>query len=143
MITVRSDLFNISGLDALAHGCNCIGVMGAGIAKEFSKRYPDMYLEYQEVCRKAEFTPGSVFTWPGTPTIFNLGTQFYPGSNASIEWVEQAVSKMVNQAIELNFKTIGMPMIGCGIGGLLWADVGPVIQKIFKPTNIVPVVAYI
>jgi O-acetyl-ADP-ribose deacetylase (regulator of RNase III) len=73
---VKGDLFQTRDLDALAHGCNCAGAMGKGIAVEFRKRFPEMYAEYKARCARRSFALGDVFAWrQGDITIFNLGTQ--------------------------------------------------------------------
>ena len=77
---VAGDLFaNEHQAQALAHGCNCQGVMGAGIALGFRERYPAMYSEYRRRCQAAprQFNPGEVFLWKDAalPWVFNLATQ--------------------------------------------------------------------
>jgi O-acetyl-ADP-ribose deacetylase (regulator of RNase III) len=75
-VFVKGDLFRQEGLRALAHGCNCAGAMGKGIAVEFRSRFPKMYAEYKQRCADGAFTPGEVFTWTEQGlTVFNLGTQ--------------------------------------------------------------------
>ena len=122
MITYRQgDLF-ASGLTALAHGCNCRGVMGAGIARSFRDRYPDMYTDYRELCDQRAYRPGDVFTWmdPGTrQVVFNLATQRLTGPDAQPWAITAAVAQMIKIAhYDRGIGEIGMPMIGCGIGGL-------------------------
>jgi O-acetyl-ADP-ribose deacetylase (regulator of RNase III) len=58
-------LTNGVGAQALAHGCNCRGSMGAGIAAGFRERYPEMYEEYRRRCKATprEFNPGDVFLY--------------------------------------------------------------------------------
>ena len=73
---VAGDLFSQANLDALAHGCNCAGAMGKGIAVEFRKRFPKMYAEYKKRCRDETFSLGDIFCWHDEAvTVFNLGTQ--------------------------------------------------------------------
>src|SRR5438105_4012234 len=97
---VSGDLFqNRFKAQALGHGCNCQGSMGAGIAKGFKERYPEMFEEYRRLC-KAEprlFNLGDVFLWreAGKPAVFNLGTQeHYWRCRASYEAIEEALDKM-------------------------------------------------
>ena len=95
---VSGDLFvNSVHAQALAHGCNCKGSMGAGIAVGFRERYPEMYEEYRRRCKAVprEFNPGDVFLWKAEkqPWVFNLATQEdYWRSRASYEAVEQALA---------------------------------------------------
>jgi O-acetyl-ADP-ribose deacetylase (regulator of RNase III) len=75
---ITGDLFaNRFKAQALAHGCNCQGSMGAGIATGFRGRYPDMFVEYRRRCKAEprEFNLGDAFLWksPDKPWVFNLG----------------------------------------------------------------------
>jgi hypothetical protein len=77
---VAGDLFaNRFGAWALAHGCNCQGSMGAGIATGFRDRYPAMYAEYRRRCKAQphQFNLGDAFLWKADdqPWVFNLATQ--------------------------------------------------------------------
>src|SRR5438105_2246018 len=101
---VSGDLFaNRFQARALAHGCNCQGSMGAGIATGFRDRYPAMYAEYRRRC-KAEpraFNLGDAWLWKaaGQPWVFNLGTQEGVWrARASYEAIEIALTSMRRQA---------------------------------------------
>lgn len=123
MISFREgDLFE-SGLPAIAHGVNCRGVMGAGIATQFKARYPDMFESYRRRCLKGHMMPGDIMAWQhGQGIVFNLATQDKPGADAQPWMITAAVGHMVAEAHyfhrKYNITEIGMPMIGCGIGGL-------------------------
>ena len=89
---VTGDLF-AADLPALAHGCNCKGSMGAGIAREFRRRYPAMYQAYRARCAEGAFQLGDVMMWQeGEKTIFNLATQQRSGPPADLEAIERALS---------------------------------------------------
>jgi len=124
VITYRDgDLFT-SGLPAIAHGVNCRGVMGAGIAAQFRQRWPDMYEAYRRYCASGLLAPGDVFSWwPPQGIIFNLATQPGPGANAQPWMIAAAAGRMIQVAHDVfGITDIGLPMIGCGIGGLLPGD---------------------
>jgi O-acetyl-ADP-ribose deacetylase (regulator of RNase III) len=126
----KGDLF-ASGLRAIAHGVNCQGVMGAGIAAGFRARWPDMYDAYRAACKAGALQPGDTMRWdvPGL-TIWNLATQRNPGRGASTAAIRAAMDRMVGQAQGLAIRQIGIPKIGCGIGGLDWQqDVRPVLAR--------------
>ena len=121
---VKGDLFRYPGLDGLAHGCNCAGAMGKGIAVEFRRRYPRMYEEYRKRCREGSFLLGSVFPWAeGGKTIYNLGTQATWTTRAELPAIIQSLRKMVRLAQEDGVRRIGLPRIGAGLGGLDWEAV--------------------
>lgn len=119
---LKGDLFE-SGLPAIGHGCNTKGSMGAGIAKEFRRRWPAMYEEYRRRCLAGTFGLGDVFVWETMPVIFNLGTQPRPRPSATLEAIETAVSSMLEIAERRSIPAVGLPWIGAGLGGLNWADV--------------------
>jgi O-acetyl-ADP-ribose deacetylase (regulator of RNase III) len=121
----EGDLFGC-GIRALAHGVNCKGVMGAGIAVEFRRRWPQMFESYRRRCLKhSGMIPGDVMPWKdddGT-VIFNLATQDRPGADAHPWMIAAAVGRMVTEAHhDLGLTEVAMPLIGCGIGGLTPAD---------------------
>lgn len=132
MIThVVGDLFEVPDLDAVAHGVNCAGVMGAGIALEFRRRWPAMFDAYKAECRAGNLRLGDVFSWPVDGRwIYNLATQLRPGPGASIWAIESALRNMLFRAQNVGVRRVGMPRIGCGLGGLAWRDVRCVIEAV-------------
>lgn len=135
---IKGDLFEAPE-PAIAHGCNTRGKMGAGIAKVFRNKYPEMYRHYVGLCAERLFSVGSVLTWHAPDqVVFNLGTQVYPGADATVFAVDLALGNMADVALNLGFESVGMPLIGCGIGGLKWDDVGAIVRDInltYKPKN--------
>jgi len=130
---------------ALAHGCNCAGAMGKGIAVEFKRRWPDMYERYRDLCHNGEFNPGDVFTWTGPDkVIFNLGTQRTWRTKATLEFLRASVARMIDDARQHDIAAIAMPRIAAGLGGLGWDDVRDALVEIapddieivvYSPTN--------
>lgn len=134
------DLFQAAegDADALAHGCNCAGAMGRGIAVEFKRRWPEMYEEYRRQCKDGRFNLGGVLPW-GTPeglVVYNLGTQAHWRTRAQLTAVGSAVSAMLDHATANGIRRIAMPRIAAGLGGLDWADVEQVINDALKGTDI-------
>lgn len=134
---VSGDLFtNAYRVQAFAHGCNCAGAMGAGIAVGFRARYPAMYEEYRRRCKATprEFNPGDVFLWKDAdqPWVFNLATQEnYWRSRATYAAVEQALAKMRVLADAEGVRSIAMPCIGVGYGDLSWRRVREIVERVF------------
>ena len=96
--------------------------MGAGIAKGFRERYPDMYDEYRKRCKAKprRFNMGDAWLWKeeGHPWVFNLGTQEgYWRARASYEAIETALKNMRKRAVEEKIASIAIPRIGAGYGG--------------------------
>jgi O-acetyl-ADP-ribose deacetylase (regulator of RNase III) len=158
---VAGDLFaNEYQARALAHGCNCQGTMGAGIAVGFRERYPAMYAAYRQRCQASprQFNPGDVFLWKADnqPWVFNLATQEdywrsraygggrlrEPGSRtlapvgrsrapATYDAIERCLNAMRARADAEGIASIAMPRIGAGYGGLSWPKVRAIIERAF------------
>jgi len=134
---LSGDLFaNRVRAQAFAHGCNCAGSMGAGIAKGFRQRYPEMYEEYRQRCKAQprQFNLGDAWLWhaENLPWVFNLGTQEkYWHARASYEAIEAALISMKQQADDANLASIALPRIGAGLGGLSWRKVREIIDRVF------------
>lgn len=134
------DLFaNEHNAQAFAHGVNCVGVMGAGIAKEFRRRYPMMYEYYREPRILTWIEPGDCLAWnqddnctPLQPVaiVFNLATQYRTGPHARYDWLEESLDQMLVKATDIGVTSIAMPAIGCGIGGLEWKRVCSVVGDV-------------
>lgn len=123
MIYETGSLFDTDCV-AIAQGCNARGVMGAGIAKAFKDKWPDMYEEYRDLCNETGLDGGEMHVWEDEDiTIFNLITQDYPGRNAKISYVRYSAYAAAVHAMESGIDYIAIPRIGCGIGGLEWPDV--------------------
>ncbi len=138
------DLFAATDLDAYAHGVNCAGAMGKGIAVEFKRRWPEMYWSYRSLCNHGELSPGQSFTWWDrlslTPCVFNLATQKHWRTKAVLRDVASAVDDMIREATHLQRKRIGMPRIATGLGGLPWPDVREVLERAVVGSDVTLVV---
>jgi O-acetyl-ADP-ribose deacetylase (regulator of RNase III) len=112
------DLFAQDDVDAIGHGVNCRGVMGAGIALPFRRLEPVMYVQYAMRCKTGMLWPGEIFTWFGADkVIFNIASQAMPGPDARLDWLSDGLRKVSELAIA-NDWTVALPWIGAGIGGL-------------------------
>jgi O-acetyl-ADP-ribose deacetylase (regulator of RNase III) len=124
VLFVKGDLFTYPGLTAYAHGCNCAGAMGKGIALDFKNRFPKMYEEYKVRCKNGTFKLGNIFVYSLPPfTVFNLGTQKDWRTKAELSAIIESLSLMLNFADKNGITQIGLPKIGAGLGGLAWEEV--------------------
>ena len=127
------NIFKLEGITSYAHGCNCAGAMGKGIAVQFKNMYPDMYKQYKILCKQGDFVLGDVFEYQyGNGYIFNLGTQKTWRTKAELNAVEKSLNNMLNMASELEVTKIALPKIAAGLGGLNWEDVKTTIDNVAK-----------
>lgn len=120
----QGDLFT-SDAPIIGHGVNCAGVMGKGIAVGFKYTYPDMYRRYKKMCEEGKLNPGEVWLYKDPNEdrhIANIASQDKPGPNARYEWTMKGLDTLVGFCERYEIDRIAIPQIGCGIGGLKWAD---------------------
>ncbi len=127
----QGDIFAIENVYSYAHGCNCAGAMGKGIAVQFRDKFPTMYAEYKAMCKNGHYRPGDVFDYNyGRGHVYNLATQISWRTKAEIGFIRTAVERMFELAIADGVTAIAMPAIGAGLGGLKWDDVKAVLTEI-------------
>jgi O-acetyl-ADP-ribose deacetylase (regulator of RNase III) len=126
---LRGDLF-LSRAQTLAHGVNCRGRMGAGIAVEFRRRAPEMFQEYRRRCHHQLLRPGDLFLWTSTtPWILNMATQ--AASGGAVEgYLEQCLRRLAAEYDDLGITSLAMPRIAAGLGGLPWETVRYWLQQL-------------
>jgi O-acetyl-ADP-ribose deacetylase (regulator of RNase III) len=132
MILERNVSIFDSGAEVLVNPVNCVGVMGAGLALAFKKNFPHCYPPYAEACRKKSLRPGSILliapqgTFPG---ILCFPTKDHWRKPSRLEWVEAGLACIAENATKWGVGSLAMPLIGCGLGGLLWNDVRQAIHR--------------
>jgi O-acetyl-ADP-ribose deacetylase (regulator of RNase III) len=123
--------------EALVNAVNCVGVMGRGIALQFRKAYPENYYAYRKACTAGEVLPGRMFTFPtglavNPKYIINFPTKRHWKDASRIEDVYAGLRTLTSELDRLGIKSIAVPPLGCGNGGLDWADVEPLIRRAFS-----------
>lgn len=115
----------------IAHGCNTRGIMGAGIAAQIAVTYPLVLHANQREVKGGRFVPGTAQMVIVSPkrAVFNLATQEDLGACARRQFIYLAFRNMAEQCLRSNITRVGIPQIGCGIGGLVWPDVEATIQQ--------------
>lgn len=117
---VEGNIFD-STADALVNPVNCIGVMGAGLALEFKRRYPQMFLEYRELCkRRGEFTLGKMhyYVSPTGKVIVNFPTKDHWRNPSKMEYLFTGLDNFISTYKQYNIGSAAFPLLGCGLGGL-------------------------
>ena len=108
--------------DALVNSVNCVGIMGKGLALHFKLRYVPMFVEYQQVCADKALKPGMVWPWLTGElqprVVFNVATKDHWRGDSKLAWVKQGLDELLKQVKEYKVKSVALPLLGCGLGGL-------------------------
>lgn len=115
-------------VEALVNTVNTVGVMGKGIALMFKEAFPKNMKEYSLACKAKEVVTGKMFTtqtndFLGPQWIVNFPTKQHWRSKSKIEWVEDGLDDLKVFIINNHVKSIAIPPLGAGHGGLNWLDV--------------------
>ncbi len=126
MIEVKKGSLFESGCEAIVNAVNCVGVMGGGLALEFKKRYPKMFVEYRDICNANGLKPGLLHHWKDPETgvwVINFPTKidWLPASEYS--YVDQGLHTLNDLMKTLSLKSIALPALGCGLGNLSFVRV--------------------
>jgi len=124
------DLFE-SGARVLVNTVNCVGVMGKGIAEQFKARYPAMFDDYRQRCERKEVRLGEPYLYRDASGawILNFPTKDHWRSPSRLEAIDRGLVYLAEHAAEWGITSLAMPPLGCGNGGLEWAEVGPLIYR--------------
>lgn len=121
-------------VDALVNTVNTVGVMGKGIALQFKNAYPANFKAYERACKGNDVQLGYMFVFDtgsltGPRWIINFPTKGHWRSNSRLSDVDEGLDSLRATIEELRIKTIAVPPLGCGNGGLDWSEVRPLIEK--------------
>lgn len=139
-MTLRYKVGNIVDApeEVLVNAVNCVGTMGAGVALAFKQRWPDMFLYYQESCRSGELRRGEidVYVPEHGPTIINAATKEHWRSRSKIQDIEVCVDSILSYAQAVGARSVALPKLGCGLGGLAWDNVRLIYEEVLVPSRI-------
>lgn len=137
-------------VDALVNTVNCVGVMGKGVALEFKQRWPENFKAYKAACDAKTLTPGRMFIYEnrhlfgtdGPRYLVNFPTKAHWRSQSKLAYIEDGLNALVDEIIHFDIKSIALPPLGCGNGGLDWDVVKPMIAEKLSSLNGVEVVVF-
>lgn len=157
MIEMASGNLLDAPVEALVNTVNTVGVMGKGLALQFKRRFPRNFAIYEAACRRGEVVIGRMLVvsseHPGNPRfIINFPTKKHWRSPSELDYVRLGLRALVTEIRERQIRSIALPPLGCGNGGLRWGDVEPLIREalaavpevtalIFPPSDIKPQLA--
>uniref|UniRef100_A0A7C5VHX4 Macro domain-containing protein n=1 Tax=Thermus caliditerrae TaxID=1330700 RepID=A0A7C5VHX4_9DEIN len=119
--------------DALVNAVNTVGVMGKGIALQFKRAFPENYRAYAAACRRGEVRVGRIFVYDRGPQsrpryILNFPTKRDWRQPSRLEYIEAGLADLVRVVQELGVRSLAVPALGAGNGGLPWPAVRERIQ---------------
>jgi O-acetyl-ADP-ribose deacetylase (regulator of RNase III) len=157
LFLVEGDMF-FSEMQTLTISVNTVGIMGKGLASRAKYQFPDVYVKYQDVCRQKQLQMGQPYLYqrelflddeaaslltPNSNKWFLLfATKNHWKQHSDLAGIENGLKWILNNYKHLGIKSLAMPALGCGLGGLEWRDVGPLMCQYLAKLD-VPVAIYL
>ena len=158
---IEGDMF-FSRMQTLTISVNTVGVMGKGLASRVKFQFPDAYVAYQEACKRKELRPGVPYLYKrelsmdsalmespeeGPYSNHNTWFLFFPTKRhwrerSRLDDIEKGLQWVVENAVKLGMESLATPALGCGLGGLEWSEVGPMMCRYLSKIGI-PVKIYL
>jgi O-acetyl-ADP-ribose deacetylase (regulator of RNase III) len=137
----------LADTEALVNTVNCVGVMGRGIALQFRKAYPANFKLYEAACEREEVRPGKMLVFEtglltGPKYIINFPTQRHWKGKSRMEDIDAGLPALVHEIQKRGIRSVAVPPLGCGLGGLDWDQVRPKIMCAFEELPQVKVVLF-
>jgi O-acetyl-ADP-ribose deacetylase (regulator of RNase III) len=121
IIFKQGNIFD-SNAQVLVNPVNCVGVMGAGLALEFKRRFPDAFVDYRTACRTGALRIGKVLVSPSgvscPPWVIHFPTKNHFRNPSRLEYIGQGLIDLAQVIEEREFPSVALPALGCGLGGL-------------------------
>lgn len=133
--------------EALVNTVNCVGIMGRGVALQFKNDFPENFKAYEQACAREEVQPGRMFiyethTLTGPKFIVNFPTKRHWRGKSRMEDIDSGLKALVDDIRRHNIKSIAVPPLGSGLGGLNWSDVRPRIVQALRDIDDLRVTVY-
>ena len=133
--------------EALINTVNEVGVMGKGIALMFREAFPENTKVYEAACKARTVQVGQVLAvenhaLTGPRWIINFPTKKHWRNPSKFEWVESGLRDLVRVLKEKQIRSIAIPPLGCGQGGLQWEQVRPAIEAALAELPEVDAIVY-
>ena len=147
MIRFKSGDILAEDVEALVNTVNCVGIMGRGIALQFKKAFPGNFRVYSRACERGDVQPGRMFLHEtGSLTnpryIINFPTKRHWRGRSRIEDIEAGLENLVELVHALGLRSIALPPLGSGLGGLDWSQVRQRILEAMRNLDDVDIVIF-
>lgn len=153
---IDGDMF-FSQMQTLTISVNTVGVMGKGLASRTRYQFPDVYVEYEERCKSKDIAPGKPWLYkrerslddelaysPSTLRDANSSKWFllFPTKRhwkepSRVDDIENGLIWLADNYERLQIRSLALPALGCGLGGLTWAEVGPLMSRYLRPLKMI------
>jgi O-acetyl-ADP-ribose deacetylase (regulator of RNase III) len=143
---IQGDLLQ-ADTEALVNTVNTVGVMGKGIALMFKEAFPENYRLYAEACKQGQVRIGEMFVTEnndlfGPKWIINFPTKQHWRNPSKIGWIRDGLHNLTRVVQERSIKSLALPPLGCGNGGLSWPEVRKLIESMLEPLTETEVMVY-
>jgi O-acetyl-ADP-ribose deacetylase (regulator of RNase III) len=147
MIKFKSGDILKDDAEALVNTVNCVGVMGRGIALQFKKAFPANFKAYAAACKKDLVQPGRMFVFETGRLeppryIINFPTKRHWRGKSRMGDIEAGLEALAETVREKGIRSISIPPLGSGLGGLQWSEVKERIEAAVEPLTDVQVTIY-
>ena len=147
MIEYRTGDILAADTEALVNTVNCIGIMGRGIALQFKNAFPANFHAYERACQRGEVQPGRMFVYDthgltNPRFIINFPTKRHWRGKSRMEDIESGLKALVEEIRLRKIRSIAIPPLGSGLGGLNWNDVRPRIETALRGMDDLQVMIY-
>jgi O-acetyl-ADP-ribose deacetylase (regulator of RNase III) len=122
--------------EAIVNTVNCVGVMGRGIAAQFKRAFPNNFRFYEAACKRGDVKPGQMLVYEighagERRIIINFPTKRHWRANSRLEDIKSGLRALVDEVRARDIRSIAVPPLGCGLGGLDWDEVRPLVEAAF------------
>jgi len=147
MLQLTSGDILTADAEALVNTVNCVGVMGRGIALQFRKAFPENFTAYEQACDQGALRPGVMLvhdrgTFTNPRYIINFPTKRHWKGKSRIADIDLGLEALVAEVRRRGIRSIAIPPLGCGLGGLDWDEVRPRIEAAFAHLDAIQVLIY-
>lgn len=123
--------------EAIVNTVNCVGIMGRGIALQFKNAFPINFRAYEAACKRDEVQPGKMFvfethTLTNPKYIINFPTKRHWREKSRMEDIDSGLVALAEEIRQRGIRSIAIPPLGSGLGGLNWEDVRPRIEAALR-----------
>jgi O-acetyl-ADP-ribose deacetylase (regulator of RNase III) len=133
--------------EALVNTVNTVGVMGKGIALMFKEAFPRNFRAYEDACKQKEISVGRMFvtetsSLEGPRWIINFPTKKHWRQPSKLEWIVEGLNDLRRVIQDRSIRSIALPPLGAGNGGLDWSEVRPEVQRVLGDLQEVDILVY-